>query len=215
MAKRRFRPPGNPILGHVLQIELSIPLVEFLSRLLGEIRRTAGGRRSIDRWCQGQVAARIVHEPAAVLTANIDRIAESHFGYARPALTVRVIVFHQDAVVLVNTLHPRIIHGWPRSHQRPGRRIGITAILGLAKRVGGSSDAISPCLAVQIILSDRVAVQYQLERVVWNPEYLSSKARLAVELGIGLPAIDEPGFNFQILRRPPWLSSAIPCVQCN
>src|SRR3984957_5507031 len=65
MPERRFRPPGNPVVRHVLEIDLRIPLIEFLSRLLCEVRRAAGGRRSIDGWGQGQIAAGVVHESAA------------------------------------------------------------------------------------------------------------------------------------------------------
>src|ERR1700719_1543801 len=36
MATRRLGPPGYPVLGHVLQIELRIPLKEFLPGLLRE-----------------------------------------------------------------------------------------------------------------------------------------------------------------------------------
>src|SRR5271156_714641 len=38
-------PPGNPVLGHVLEIQLHVPLVELLPRVLGEV----GGARKIGR----------------------------------------------------------------------------------------------------------------------------------------------------------------------
>src|SRR3984957_9118499 len=65
MPERAFRPPGNPVFRHVLKIDLRIPLIELLSRLLSEVGRTARGRRAIDWRGQGQIAARIVHEAAA------------------------------------------------------------------------------------------------------------------------------------------------------
>src|ERR1700722_3487320 len=65
MAERRFRPPGYPVARHILEIDLRIPLIQFLSRLLSEVRRTAGRRRSIDGRGQGQIAAGVVHETAA------------------------------------------------------------------------------------------------------------------------------------------------------
>src|SRR3984957_4864268 len=231
MPKRSFGPPSDPCFGHVLKIQLRIPLSELLSGLLREVRRTGCGGRSVDRRCQGQIAPRIVHEAAAdrygvqiviepravvahrtdeallvlsagtadaaaVFAADIDRNAECHFGYAGAAVAVRIVVFHHDAVVLVNALHPGPVDGSSRSHQRPGGSIGVAAVLRLAERVDRSHDAIASFLAVKIVLSDGIAVEHQFERIVRDPQYLSSEARLAVELGIRLPAVDEPGFYF-------------------
>src|ERR1700722_6373001 len=231
MSKRRFGPPSNPVLRHVLKIQLRGPLSELLSGLLREVGRTGCGGRSVDRRSQGQIAPRIVHEAAAdrhgvqiviepravvthctdeallvlsaragyaaaVFAADIDRNAECHFGYAGAALAVRVVVFHHDAGVFVNARHPGPVYGSSRSHQRPGGGIGVAAVLRLAERVDRSHDAITSFLAVQIVLSDGIAVEHQFERIVRYPQYLSSEARLAVELGVRLPAVDEPGFYF-------------------
>src|ERR1700678_2469435 len=142
-------------------------------------------------------------DAAAVFAADIDCIAERHFRYAVPALTVGVIVFHLDAVVLVNTLHPRPVDGSACAHVRADGGVGITTVLRMAKRVYGPGSGWVIRLTVQVILADGVAVEHQFERVVRYPEDLAAEARLAVELGIGLPAIDEPGLDLQSLCRPP------------
>src|SRR5580658_1127497 len=105
MPKRCFSPPGNPILGHVLQIELRVPLIELLSGLLREVWRTACGSCAIDGRRERKVAARSVHEAAAVLTASIDSVAERHLRHAGTAAAVRVVIFHLNAVVFMDALH--------------------------------------------------------------------------------------------------------------
>src|SRR5579871_3096457 len=60
-----FRPPRDPILGHVLKIELRVPLIELESRVLTEIRRPGRGGRAIDGWDQREVAPGIAVRAAA------------------------------------------------------------------------------------------------------------------------------------------------------
>src|SRR5580692_9526641 len=74
-------------------------------------------------------------DAAAVFAADIDGIAECHSGYAVPAFTVCVIVFHFDAIVLVNTLDPRPVDGSARPHVRSDGGVEVTPILRVAQRV--------------------------------------------------------------------------------
>src|SRR5580658_1634638 len=76
-------------------------------------------------------------DAAAVFAADVHRIGESHFGYTGAAQAVRVVVFHQDAVVLVNALHPRPVDRSTRPQVRSGGGVGIASVLRLAKRVHG------------------------------------------------------------------------------
>src|SRR5579859_6823887 len=242
VAERGFGPPGNPVLGHVLQIELRVPLKKRLPRLLREIRRAALGRGTIDRWRERQIAAGIVDEPAAerygiqvivepgavielhaeevlfvsavgardaaaVLAADIKRVAEGQFGYACAARSVRIVIFHLDTVVFVDARHPRVVDRRAGSHIGPGRGVPVAAVLRLAVDVDGSAGAVG--LTGSVVLADRVAVEDQFQRVVGNPEYLPAETRLAVEFRIGLPAVDEPGFDLQILSRPPLHAQAV------
>ena len=45
-------------------------------------------------------------------------------------------------------------------------------------------------VALAVVLADGVAVEHQLQRVVRNIENLAAEARLAIELGVGLPALN-------------------------
>src|ERR1700684_2473762 len=58
-------PPGGvtppaPVLRHVLEIELRIPLVQLLPWILSEIGRTGGSSRLVDRRQQSQIATRVI-----------------------------------------------------------------------------------------------------------------------------------------------------------
>src|SRR5580658_6168846 len=77
-------------------------------------------------------------DAAAVFAADVHRVGESHFGYTGAAQAVRVVVFHQDAVVLVNAFHPRPVDRSTRAYVRSGGSVGITPGLGLAKGVHGA-----------------------------------------------------------------------------
>src|SRR5580704_84225 len=65
MAVSEFRPPGNPVLRHVLEIDLRIPLEQLLPGILRPIGRAKSGDRSVDWRQQSQRATWIVHEPPA------------------------------------------------------------------------------------------------------------------------------------------------------
>src|SRR3984957_1813499 len=96
MPERRLRPPGNPVLGHVLKIELSVPLKELLPRRLGKVRRASGGSRSVNGRRQSQIATRIVHEAAA----DRDRIQIA----VKPGA---VIKHHAEKTLLVSSTRAR------------------------------------------------------------------------------------------------------------
>src|ERR1700735_4024034 len=55
----------------------------------------------------------------------------------------------------------------------------------------------------QIILSIPVLVRDQLKPFFRLPEKLSSQARVSVELGVGLPSVDEPGLDLNLVRGEP------------
>src|SRR3984957_4176911 len=76
-------------------------------------------------------------DAAAVLAADIDRIAECHLGDAVPPFAVPVIVFPQDPIVLVNALPSRPVDGSARPYVRSHGGVGIAAVLRVAQRVHG------------------------------------------------------------------------------
>src|ERR1700733_14040154 len=53
------------------------------------------------------------------------------------------------------------------------------------------------------ILAKTVGIPDEVEVGGRPPEDLSANARATVELAVGLPAVDEPGFEFQLVRREP------------
>src|SRR6202163_1424768 len=65
MAKSGLRPPSDPLLGHVLEIDGRVPLIGVLSGIFGEVRGTGYGIRAVDGRQEGQIAARIVHSATA------------------------------------------------------------------------------------------------------------------------------------------------------
>src|ERR1700691_877934 len=64
MAKSGLRPPGDPLLGHVLEIERRVPLKGGLSGIFREVGTTRDGSRTVDGRQQGQIPARIVYRVA-------------------------------------------------------------------------------------------------------------------------------------------------------
>src|ERR1700722_7185240 len=65
MTEAKFRPPGDPLSGHVLKIDRAIPLVQLLPGNLREVWCASDGIRAVDRRQQGEVAAWVVHEATA------------------------------------------------------------------------------------------------------------------------------------------------------
>src|SRR4029077_2169534 len=65
MPEGELGPPGNPVLRHVLKVQLHVPLIEVLPRFRGEVGGAAWGGGAVDRRQQRQVAAGVVHEAAA------------------------------------------------------------------------------------------------------------------------------------------------------
>src|SRR4029077_5732149 len=65
MAEGGFRPPGDPGLRHVLEIQLRVPLIQLLSGIFREVRCARLGGCAVARWQEREVAPRIVHEAAA------------------------------------------------------------------------------------------------------------------------------------------------------
>ena len=61
----------------------------------------------------------------------------------------------------------------------------------------------------QIILSVAILVGDQLEPFFRHPKKLSAQARVAVVLRIGLPSVDEPGFDFQLVGGEPLNAHAV------
>jgi hypothetical protein len=88
MAEGDLGPPGDPVLGHVLEVQLGVPLVELLPGIRGEVRRTSRGGRAIDGRQQREITAGVVHEAAAEGTAVLFNCA-SGLKYPMPAVTAR------------------------------------------------------------------------------------------------------------------------------
>src|ERR1700730_5331574 len=120
------------------------------------------------------------------------------------ALAVTVVVLHQNTIVFMNTLHPGEIEGGRVGVEGADRGVGVAGIEGLPVegRIG------------QIILADCIGVEYQLERVVRDPEDLSAESEMLVEPGIRLPAVDDPRLDLEMLRRPKLDSQSIEEPRC-
>src|ERR1700689_492029 len=204
MSEGEFGPPGNPVLRHVLEIDLRIPLEQLLSRIFSPVRRTECSDCSIDWRQQGQIAARIIHEAAAnrhcveiviepgtvvahyadkvvlvgspgaahaaaVLAADIPGEGERSLGNAAAVFPVALIVSIQDTIVLVDALNlggidVRRVGAFRGSGSVALQKIRCVEILPVAILKNG----------VNVILSEEIAVQNQLEIVVRNPEDLST-----------------------------------------
>src|SRR5579864_2116672 len=61
----------------------------------------------------------------------------------------------------------------------------------------------------QLIRTHSVIVEDEREPFLGDPLDLSSKARVTVELGIGLPAVDEPRLDLELISGKPLNSNAV------
>jgi hypothetical protein len=66
MPERRFRPPGNPVLRHVLKIELRIPLIELLC---GSFPRSSDRKDCGSSFLPFRIRIRLPPEPASTALA--------------------------------------------------------------------------------------------------------------------------------------------------
>ena len=114
----------------------------------------------------------------------------------------------------MNPRHVGVVDRRTCPDKGPSRRVARASVLGLTERVHGSRPVVPVRLAVQVVLADGIGVEHQFEVLVRDPQDLSAESRMPVELGVGLPAVDEPGFDLQILGGPPLNASPIEEPGC-
>lgn len=130
---------------------------------------------------------------AAVLTTEVPREAERRLGDtgSRSSLAVFCVeILVEEAVVFMEAVDASIVD--------IGRvRIGLADQRQRIAAIGRL-----PVATGQIVLSDPIGVEHELQIVGRYPQDLSPEPGMRIELGVRLPAVDQPGLNLQVLRRP-------------
>ena len=195
MAVIELHPEGHELVGHVVERHGGVPRRELVAGVLGEVGRSRGGRRAVDRRHEHQVAAGVGHRAAAqgqgveVLgepQAVVEHEAEK--GLLRTPL--RAGAAHAPAV-----LTPRV-HG-ERERRLVGEAPRTVEVLELQAVVGVHPRAARNAEPVVTV----VVVGQHGDRPARPPQHLHSVARAFVEHAVRLPAVHEPQLDLQLVAR--------------
>src|ERR1019366_3815578 len=77
--------------------------------------------------------------------------------------------------------------------------VGVLVVLPLHAIVFVQAGAVR----VECIFTKTVGIPDEVQIAGWPPEDLPAKSRATVEFAVRLPAVDEPGFKLQLVRREP------------
>ena len=84
--------------------------------------------------------------------------------------------------------------------------LGIVVVPDLDAVVGVDAFGVRKA---QVVLSVAILIRDQLEPFRRHPQKLSAQARMAVELGVRLPSVDEPRLDLQLVGREPLDAHAV------
>ena len=196
-----------------------------VARVLSKVRGAGGCGCAVDCGQEGEVAAGVVHLAAAegdrmtVMIPPGTRVghpADEHL--LRPSVLAAVAV--DAAVVCRASSHLRretrrtarrltgdgiagrtttvfatgiagYCHG-PLIHEilRVVVDLPLAAVIGVDARTSGEAG---------IVFAEAIVVEVEVKFPIWTPHDLAAQAAVAVVSAIGLPAVDDPGFDLQLV----------------
>ena len=208
---------GDVLSRHPVEGERSIPGLERIAGVLGEVRRAGDGIGPIDGWQQSEVASGIIHRAAAhcygiYVFLEPEAVVRHPAGkclLAAGGSIVKTIRVQDDGLSLsANGCSLAAIFASQVSGKREGhlveKSLRTVVVFDFNTVVGVDAGAAKLAVAVaQRIFTHAVIVEDQREPGLRTPQNLSSQAGLAAQPAVGLPAIDDPGLNLQLVRGEP------------
>src|SRR5271170_3394419 len=185
---------GDVLARHVVCCDRSVPGLERISRVLGEVWCSRRCRRSIDRRQQHELRAGVVGATAAyregVLIAIKQQAVVDHEAeeaLLRSALGIAVETDATAALATCVSSECRCSHAYK---MRCALVVHVLdTVVGVVAGAGGYAKGV---LAITVLVAEN------LQPAGAPPQDLSAESRPVVKPAIGLPSVDEPRLNLQL-----------------
>src|SRR5262249_34630342 len=210
--------------GHPVESKRRIRGFERIAGVLREVRRAADGVGAIDGWQENEVASGVIHlaashrqairvflEPEAVVHHETDKGLLAAGGCI--VMTIRVVnhrlSLRSNACYLGAAIFASQVSGKREGYLvekvlRPVVVFDFNAVVGVDAGAGKLAIAIA-----QRVFTHAVIVEDQGEPGLRTPQNLASQTWLAADPPVGLPAIDDPGLDLQLVRGKPLDADAV------
>src|SRR5262245_51620853 len=220
---------GDVLLGHPVESKRRIPSLERIAGVLCEVGRTADGVGAIDGWQKNEVTSGVIHhaashrhairvflEPEAVVHhPPYNRVFAAGGSFVK---TIRVVNHRlslgSNACYLGAAIFASQVSGKREGHLveevlRPVVVFDFNTVVGV--------DAGTAKLAITVaerIFAHAVIVEDKCQPQLRTPQNLSAQAGLAAQPAVGLPSVDDPGLDLQLVGGEPLDPDAVEEPGC-
>src|SRR5580658_8102180 len=194
-----LQPIGEVLTGHVVNRHGRVPCLEGITRVLREVRRARSCGRPINRREKNKIATGVVDAAASDRQSILI------------AIEPEAVVFHETKEALLGT--SLTIAGAAHTTAALATHVAGERESGLAQErirmveilVLDAVVCVIPSTAwnTKRVFTVAILIAENLQFACRSPENLSPKTGPIVEAPIGLPSIDDPGFDLQLLRWEP------------
>src|SRR6516162_4124365 len=193
---------GDVLAGHVVVSARNVPSLKGIARIFRKVRSPGGGGGSVDGRQQDQVAPGVV-----------DLAAANGYPVAVPVKPEAVVEHEAEEALLVIDSSAGVAFVGGAVHAAAGFAARVTrqaeghlvqelfrtivvldfdAVVGVIASAVGNSNRVS---------TDAVVVGDNRKPRSRPPEDLTAKSQSSIRTRVGLPPVDNPGLDLQLLRR--------------